>query len=210
MKDDEAAASLNEPQWLMPRLKYWKLNQKLSEQQYVRCWNVRTFGVRHYCFTGTWPEKLPQAARFVGKWYGKMKRLVSNVQNDLDRELRLSELREQMRQEMQRIAELEQKNASSNVWARTTKREMFVQPSKQEQTTDNISYPTYHYMKEHSSYVYVKKIFKRLRPLFFLHQIINQNLRHVWVHPSFSVTCSIDWRIKTKDWTLKKCRLPSI
>lgn len=55
------------------------------------------------------PDKLPQAARFVGKWYGKVKRLVNNVQNDLDRELRLSELREQMQKEMQRISELEQK-----------------------------------------------------------------------------------------------------
>ncbi|ENV38376.1 Sec-independent protein translocase protein TatB [Acinetobacter venetianus] len=55
------------------------------------------------------PDKLPEAARFVGKWYTKIKRLVSNVQNDIDRELRLSELREQMQKEMQRIAELEQK-----------------------------------------------------------------------------------------------------
>ena len=31
------------------------------------------------------PEKLPEAARFAGKWYGKVKRMVSNVQNDIDR-----------------------------------------------------------------------------------------------------------------------------
>ena len=55
------------------------------------------------------PDKLPEAARFVGKWYAKFKRTVSNVQNDIDRELRLSELREQMQNEMQRIQELEQK-----------------------------------------------------------------------------------------------------
>lgn len=53
------------------------------------------------------PDKLPEAVRFVGTWYGKIKRMVSNVQNDLDRELRLSELREQMQAEMQRIQELE-------------------------------------------------------------------------------------------------------
>lgn len=35
--------------------------------------------------------------------------MVSNVQNDIDRELRLSELREQMQQEMARIQELEAK-----------------------------------------------------------------------------------------------------
>lgn len=55
------------------------------------------------------PEKLPEAARFAAKWYGKAKRLISNVQNDIDRELRLSELREQMQSEMQRIHELEEK-----------------------------------------------------------------------------------------------------
>lgn len=55
------------------------------------------------------PEKLPEAARFAGKWYGKLKRMISNVQNDIDRELRLSELREQMQNEMQRIHVLEQK-----------------------------------------------------------------------------------------------------
>ena len=55
------------------------------------------------------PEKLPQAARFAGKSYAKVKRLISNVQNDIDRELRLSELREQMQQEMKKIQELEAK-----------------------------------------------------------------------------------------------------
>ena len=55
------------------------------------------------------PDKLPEAARFAGKWYAKFKRTISNVQNDIDRELRLSELREQMQNEMQRIQELEQK-----------------------------------------------------------------------------------------------------
>ncbi len=55
------------------------------------------------------PDKLPEAARFAGKWYGKLKRMISNVQNDIDRELRLSELREQMQNEMQRIQALEQK-----------------------------------------------------------------------------------------------------
>ena len=58
------------------------------------------------------PEKLPEAARFVGKWYAKLMHFVNNAQQDIDRELRLSELREQVQQEMQRIAELEQKMQS--------------------------------------------------------------------------------------------------
>ena len=35
------------------------------------------------------PDKLPEAARFAAKWYSKFKRTISNVQNDIDRELRL-------------------------------------------------------------------------------------------------------------------------
>lgn len=66
-----------------------------------------TFGIIALLVLG--PEKLPEAARFAGKWYGKLKHMISNVQNDIDRELRMSELREQMQNEMKRIQELEQK-----------------------------------------------------------------------------------------------------
>lgn len=55
------------------------------------------------------PEKLPEAARFAARCYSKFKTLISNVQNDIDRELHLSELREQMNAEMNRIQALEQK-----------------------------------------------------------------------------------------------------
>ncbi len=55
------------------------------------------------------PDKLPEAARFAGRWYGKLKRTVNSVQNDIDRELRMSELKAQMQQEMQRIKDLEAK-----------------------------------------------------------------------------------------------------
>lgn len=53
------------------------------------------------------PEKLPEAVRFIGKWYSKIKRTISNVHDDIDRELRLSELRAQMQKEMQKIHALE-------------------------------------------------------------------------------------------------------
>ncbi len=103
------------------------------------------------------PEKLPQAARFVGKWYGKIKRIVSNVQNDLDRELRLSELREQMRQEMQRIAELEQKMQAQMSELEQQKREIFIQTSKQEPSVCENS-ASYHYLATKSSCVYLVHI----------------------------------------------------
>ncbi|MEJ5140601.1 MULTISPECIES: Sec-independent protein translocase protein TatB [Acinetobacter] len=58
------------------------------------------------------PEKLPEAARFAGKWYAKLMHFVNNAKQDIDRELGLFELREQVQQEMQRMAELEQKMQS--------------------------------------------------------------------------------------------------
>lgn len=81
------------------------------------------------------PEKLPEAARFAGKWYAKLKHLVSNAQQDIDRELRLSELREQIQQEMQRMTELEQKmqNQLSELQQQT-----ILSEAKQEITTSTI------------------------------------------------------------------------
>ena len=55
------------------------------------------------------PEKLPEAVRFGSRWYHKIKRMVNSVQHDLERELRISELRIQMQKEMQKIYELELK-----------------------------------------------------------------------------------------------------
>ena len=55
------------------------------------------------------PDKLPEAARFVAKWYGKIKKFISNIQNEIDRELRLSEFREEMQKEIEKITELERR-----------------------------------------------------------------------------------------------------
>ncbi|MDP6969357.1 MAG: Sec-independent protein translocase protein TatB [Gammaproteobacteria bacterium] len=39
------------------------------------------------------PERLPVAARTVGKWVGKIKRTVGGVQREIQQELRLEEIR---------------------------------------------------------------------------------------------------------------------
>lgn len=73
---------------------------------------ILVFGVIALLVLG--PDKLPEAIRFITKWYQKIKRMISNVQYDLDRELRISELRIQMQEEMQKIEELELK--MQNQW----------------------------------------------------------------------------------------------
>jgi sec-independent protein translocase protein TatB len=55
------------------------------------------------------PDKLPEAARFVAKWYGKVKKFINNIQNEIDRELKLSEFREEMQKEIEKITELERR-----------------------------------------------------------------------------------------------------
>ena len=53
------------------------------------------------------PEKLPEAARFVAKWYGKFKKFISNVQNQIDQELHLAEFRQEIQKEIDRLTEFE-------------------------------------------------------------------------------------------------------
>ncbi len=55
------------------------------------------------------PEKLPEAARFAGRWYVRLKRYITNLQNEIDQELRLSEFRKEMQEELNRIEALERK-----------------------------------------------------------------------------------------------------
>ena len=55
------------------------------------------------------PEKLPQAARATAKGYGKFKRFVGTIQNEIDQQLNLSELRQEMQAEISRISELERR-----------------------------------------------------------------------------------------------------
>jgi sec-independent protein translocase protein TatB len=50
------------------------------------------------------PERLPKVARMAGQWLGKLNRFVSQVKQDIDRDLRLEELRK-MQQEMKETAQ---------------------------------------------------------------------------------------------------------
>lgn len=47
------------------------------------------------------PEKLPEAARTAGKWVGRIRRMIQTVQQDIDRELRLQEIKETIQQSEQ-------------------------------------------------------------------------------------------------------------
>lgn len=50
------------------------------------------------------PERLPKVARTAGQWVGKLNRYVSQVKQDIDRDMKLEELRK-MQQEMKDTAQ---------------------------------------------------------------------------------------------------------
>jgi len=50
------------------------------------------------------PERLPKVARTAGQWVGKLNRFVSQVKQDIDRDMRLEELRK-MQQDMKDSAQ---------------------------------------------------------------------------------------------------------
>lgn len=53
------------------------------------------------------PEKLPLAVRAAGRWYAQLRRMVTNVRNDIEQELQLTEMRDLMQKELARIKDAE-------------------------------------------------------------------------------------------------------
>lgn len=53
------------------------------------------------------PDKLPLAVRAAGRWYAQLRRMVTNVRNDIEQELQLTEMRDLMQKELARIKEAE-------------------------------------------------------------------------------------------------------
>lgn len=45
------------------------------------------------------PERLPHAARTAGRWVGKAKRLVNQMTQEIDKQIKADELREKIKQE---------------------------------------------------------------------------------------------------------------
>lgn len=49
------------------------------------------------------PEKLPEAARTLGKWYGWLKRTHARIQHDINQELDIIELKQMLNAQMQQV-----------------------------------------------------------------------------------------------------------
>ena len=68
-------------------------------------WELAVIGVIALLVVG--PERLPAMARSVGLWVGRIRRYVSHVKDDIEREIRAEELREMMK-ESSRIESLDE------------------------------------------------------------------------------------------------------
>ena len=49
------------------------------------------------------PEKLPGAARSAGLWIGRIRRMISSLKQEIDRELHLQEIQESVKQSDQNV-----------------------------------------------------------------------------------------------------------
>ncbi len=52
------------------------------------------------------PERLPQVARTLGRWYGRLQRFVVSVRADIERELKASELQQIMEEQKNELDQL--------------------------------------------------------------------------------------------------------
>src|SRR5690606_28540329 len=50
------------------------------------------------------PERLPTAARTAGRWVGSARRLVSQINQEVEKQIKLEELREKLRQENDQLS----------------------------------------------------------------------------------------------------------
>lgn len=55
------------------------------------------------------PERLPIAMRTLGRFYAKAKRMLTEIQDTIDNELKLAELKQQMQKEIEQIRQTEQR-----------------------------------------------------------------------------------------------------
>jgi sec-independent protein translocase protein TatB len=62
----------------------------------VNFWELLVIGIVALLVFG--PDKLPEVARTVGHWAGKARAYVNSIKSDIDREVRLQELQDMMKQ----------------------------------------------------------------------------------------------------------------
>jgi sec-independent protein translocase protein TatB len=53
------------------------------------------------------PEKLPHAARMAGAWYGRIRRTIGSIQQEIEQEVNALELKQRMEAELAKIREAE-------------------------------------------------------------------------------------------------------
>lgn len=78
------------------------------------------------------PKRLPEAARFLGYWIGKLRRSLQNARNDMERELGIDDIRrevhnqlllEQLESERQQVAETLRRAQEAPLTPREQRRE---------------------------------------------------------------------------------------
>ena len=87
------------------------------------------------------PERLPKAARTVGMYIGRIRRQMSSIQQDIERQIREDDLSEQLKDPLKRFDNSIENiiNSSSKRTGEETIINETVEPSKDTTTDDNKS-----------------------------------------------------------------------
>ena len=64
-------------------------------------WEVFVIGIIALIVLG--PERLPKAARTVGLWVGKAKQGFNSIKTEIDRELKVKEIQEQLKEQKENL-----------------------------------------------------------------------------------------------------------
>jgi sec-independent protein translocase protein TatB len=76
-------------------------------------WELALIGVLALIVLG--PKRLPEAARTAGKWVGKLRSFIANVQQDIDRQIDAGELEElrRLKEELNQTRQLIEESSQS-------------------------------------------------------------------------------------------------
>ncbi len=78
------------------------------------------------------PERLPQAARTAGRWVGKARRMVQQMSDEIDRQVKAEELRERVKDETENLGLNEVQDSVRSALDNAAEFNPVIMPSDQE------------------------------------------------------------------------------
>lgn len=87
------------------------------------------------------PERLPQAARTAGRWVGKARRMVQQMSEEIDRQIKAEELRERLKDETQSLGLDQVQDSVRSALKETEAFNAVIMPPEEEEKTTSDNKP---------------------------------------------------------------------